>query len=146
MEKDLLERDSRGLHANIADAGREIDQLKRVRVEEIGENERDYPNRKDIRQSVWRGRMLRRREQGQRKPEIRMGKEQPDRMAGIGLCASALLVNTAVHHVTSYPSRLFFILQAVFFAGMILCGLYVGISHVIEKAKRKLIYQHKRMR
>lgn len=37
MEKDLLERDSRGLHANIADAEREIDQLKRVRVEEIGE-------------------------------------------------------------------------------------------------------------
>lgn len=37
VEKDLLERDSRGLHANIADAGREIDQLKRVRVEEIGE-------------------------------------------------------------------------------------------------------------
>lgn len=89
VEKDLLERDSRGLHANIADAGREIDQLKRVRVEEIG------------------------------------------------LCASALLVNTAVHHVTSYPSRLFFILQAVFFAGMILCGLYVWISHVIEKAKKE---------
>ncbi len=37
VEKDLLERDSRGLHANIADAEREIDQLKRVRVEEIGE-------------------------------------------------------------------------------------------------------------
>ena len=33
VEKDLLERDSRGLHANIADAEREIDQLKRVRVE-----------------------------------------------------------------------------------------------------------------
>ena len=26
---------------------------------------------------------------------------------------------------------------AVFFAGMILCGLYVGISHVIEKAKKE---------
>ena len=62
--------------------------------------------------------MLRRREQGQRKPENQNGKkEQPDRMAGIGLCASALLVNTAVHHVTSYPSRLFFILQAVFLQG-----------------------------
>ena len=65
VEKDLLERDSRGLHANIADAEREIDQLKRVRVEEIGEK----------RKRLWRGRMLRRREQGQRKPENQNGKK-----------------------------------------------------------------------
>lgn len=39
-----------------------------------------------------------------------------------------------------------FLFAGSLFAGMILCGLYVWISHVIEKAKRKLIYQHKRMR
>ena len=136
VEKDLLERDSRGLHANIADAEREIDQLKRVRVEEIGEK-RKRLSEQERHQTV---RMERQDAAPERTGAEKAGKsewekEQPDRMAGIGLCASALLVNTAVHHVTSYPSRLFFILQAVFFAGMILCGLYVGISHVIEKAK-----------
>ena len=138
VEKDLLERDSRGLHANIADAGREIDQLKRVRVEEIGEK-RKRLSEQEKHQTV---RMERQDAAPERTGAEKAGKsewekEQPDRMAGIGLCASALLVNTAVHHVTSYPSRLFFILQAVFFAGMILCGLYVGISHVIEKAKKE---------
>ena len=138
VEKDLLERDSRGLHANIADAGREIDQLKRVRVEEIGEK-RKRLSEQEKHQTV---RMERQDAAPERTGAEKAGKsewekEQPDRMAGIGLCASALLVNTAVHHVTSYPSRLFFILQAVFFAGMILCGLYVWISHVIEKAKKE---------
>ena len=138
VEKDLLERDSRGLHANIADAEREIDQLKRVRVEEIGEK-RKRLSEQEKHQTV---RMERQDAAPERTGAEKAGKsewekEQPDRMAGIGLCASALLVNTAVHHVTSYPSRLFFILQAVFFAGMILCGLYVGISHVIEKAKKE---------
>ena len=138
VEKDLLERDSRGLHANIADAGREIDQLKRVRVEEIGEK-RKRLSEQERHQTV---RMERQDAAPERTGAEKAGKsewekEQPDRMAGIGLCASALLVNTAVHHVTSYPSRLFFILQAVFFAGMILCGLYVWISHVIEKAKKE---------
>lgn len=138
VEKDLLERDSRGLHANIADAEREIDQLKRVRVEEIGEK-RKRLSEQEKHQTV---RMERQDAAPERTGAEKAGKsewekEQPDRMAGIGLCASALLVNTAVHHVTSYPSRLFFILQAVFFAGMILCGLYVWISHVIEKAKKE---------
>ena len=138
VEKDLLERDSRGLHANIADAEREIDQLKRVRVEEIGEK-RKRLSEQERHQTV---RMERQDAAPERTGAEKAGKsewekEQPDRMAGIGLCASALLVNTAVHHVTSYPSRLFFILQAVFFAGMILCGLYVWISHVIEKAKKE---------
>lgn len=136
VEKDLLERDARGLHANIADAEREINQLKRVRVEEIGEKRKRLSEQK--RQQADR---RERQENAPHKREIdgamQPEKEHPDRMAGIGLCASALLVNTAVHHVTSYPSRLFFILQAVFFAGMILCGLYVGISHVIEKAKKE---------
>ena len=138
VEKDLLERDSRGLHANIADAEREIDQLKRVRVEEIGEK-RKRLSEQEKHQTV---RMERQDAAPERTGAEKAGKsewekEQPDRMAGIGLCASALLVNTAVHHVTSYPSRLFFILQAVFFAGMILCGLYVWIRHVIEKAKKE---------
>ena len=138
VEKDLLERDSRGLHANIADAEREIDQLKRVRVEEIGEK-RKRLSEQEKHQTV---RMERQDAAPERTGAEKAGKsewekEQPDRMAGIGLCASVLLVNTAVHHVTSYPSRLFFILQAVFFAGMILCGLYVWISHVIEKAKKE---------
>ena len=31
----------------------------------------------------------------------------------------------------------FFILQAVFFAGMILCGLYVGIRYAVEQAKKE---------
>lgn len=136
VEKDLLERDARGLHANIADAEREINQLKRVRVEEIGEKRKRLSEQK--RQQADR---RERQENAPHKREIdgamQPEKEHPDRMAGIGICASALLVNTAVHHVTSYPSRLFFILQAVFFAGMILCGLYVGISHVIEKAKKE---------
>lgn len=136
VEKDLLERDARGLHANIADAEREINQLKRVRVEEIGEKRKRLSEQK--RQQADR---RERQENAPHKREIdgamQPEKEHPDRMAGIGLCASVLLVNTAVHHVTSYPSRLFFILQAVFFAGMILCGLYVGISHVIEKAKKE---------
>ena len=119
VEKDLLERDSRGLHANIADAGREIDQLKRVRVEEIGEK-RKRLSEQERHQTV---RMERQDAAPERTGAEKAGKsewekEQPDRMAGIGLCASALLVNTAVHHVTSYPSRLFFILQAVFFAGI----------------------------
>lgn len=136
VEKDLLERDARGLHANIADAEREINQLKRVRVEEIGEKRKRLSEQK--RQQADR---RERQENAPHKREIdgamQPEKEHPDRMAGIGICASALLVNIAVHYVTSYPSRLFFILQAVFFAGMILCGLYVGISHVIEKAKKE---------
>ena len=112
VEKDLLERDSRGLHANIADAGREIDQLKRVRVEEIGEK-RKRLSEQERHQTV---RMERQDAAPERTGAEKAGKsewekEQPDRMAGIGLCASALLVNTAVHHVTSYPSRLFFILH-----------------------------------
>ena len=138
VEKDLLERDSRGLHASIEDAEREIDQLKRVRVEEIGEK-RKRLSEQERHQTV---RMERQDAAPERTGTEKAGKsewekEQPDRMAGIGLCASALLVNTAVHHVTSYPSRLFFILQAVFFAGMILCGLYVGIRYAVEKAKKE---------
>lgn len=109
-----------------------------MRVEEIGEK-RKRLSEQERHQTV---RMERQDAAPERTGAEKAGKsewekEQPDRMAGIGLCASALLVNTAVHHVTSYPSRLFFILQAVFFAGMILCGLYVGISHVIEKAKKE---------
>lgn len=71
------------------------------------------------------------------------GKEHPDRMAGIGICASALLVNIAVHYVTSYPSRLFLFAGSLF-AGMILCGLYVGIRYAVEQAKKRHICQHKR--
>ena len=107
---------SRGLHANIADAEREIDQLKRVRVEEIGEKRKRLSEqerhqtvrmeRQDAAPEENRGRESRKNQNGK--------KEQPDRMAGIGLCASALLVNTAVHHVTSYPSRLFFICRQSF--------------------------------
>ena len=136
MEKDLLERDARGLHANIADAEREINQLKRVRVEEIGEKRKRLSEQK--RQQADR---RERQENAPHKREIdgamQPEKEHPDRMAGIGICASALLVNIAVHYVTSYPSRLFFILQAVFFAGMILCGLYVGIRYAVEQAKKE---------
>lgn len=135
VEKDLLERDARGLHANIADAEREINQLKRVRVEEIGEKrkrlseqKRQQADRRERQENVPHKREI----DGAMQPE----KEHPDRMAGIGICASALLVNIAVHYVTSYPSRLFFILQAVFFAGMILCGLYVGIRYAVEQAKK----------
>ena len=130
VEKDLLERDARGLHANIADAEREINQLKRVRVEEIGEKRKRLSEQK--RQQADR---RERQENAPHKREIdgamQPEKEHPDRMAGIGICASALLVNIAVHYVTSYPSRLFFILQAVFFAGMILCGLYLGILYAV---------------
>lgn len=138
VEKDLLERDSRGLHANIADAEREIDQLKRVRVEEIGEKRKRLSEQKRQQSD----RMERQDAAQQRAGADSAGrqeweKEQPDRMAGIGLCASALLVNAAVHHVTSYPSRLFFILQGIFLAGMILCGLYVGIRFAVEKAKKE---------
>lgn len=136
VEKDLLERDARGLHANIADAEREINQLKRVRVEEIGEKRKRLSEQK--RQQADR---RERQENAPHKREIdgamQPEKEHPDRMAGIGICASALLVNIAVHYVTSYPSRLFFILQAVFFAGMILCGLYVGIRYAVEQAKKE---------
>lgn len=57
-------------------------------------------------------------------------------MAGIGICASALLVNIAVHYVTSYPSRLFYFAGSLF-AGMILCGLYVGIRYAVEQAKKE---------
>lgn len=118
MEKDLLERDSRGLHANIADAGREIDQLKRVRVEEIGEK-RKRLSEQERHQTV---RMERQDAAPERTGAEKAGKsewekEQPDRMAGIGLCASALLVNTAVHHVTSYPSRLFLFCRQSFLQG-----------------------------
>lgn len=137
VEKEFLERDARGLHANIEDARREIDQLKRVRVEEIGEKRKRLSEQK--RQQS--GRMERQdaaQETTGTDPagKTKWEKEQPDRMAGIGICASALLVNAAVHHVTSYPSRLFFILQGIFFAGMILCGLYVGIRYAVEQAKK----------
>ena len=115
VEKDLLERDARGLHANIADAEREINQLKRVRVEEIGEKRKRLSEQK--RQQADR---RERQENAPHKREIdgamQPEKEHPDRMAGIGICASALLVNIAVHYVTSYPSRLFF-----YFAGSLFC-------------------------
>ena len=95
VEKDLLERDARGLHANIADAEREINQLKRVRVEEIGEKRKRLSEQK--RQQADR---RERQENAPHKREIdgamQPEKEHPDRMAGIGICASALLVNIAV--------------------------------------------------
>ena len=138
VEKDLLERDSRGLHANIADAGREIDQLKRVRVEEIGEKRKRLSGQ-ERHQTV-------RMERQDAAPE-RTGAEKAGNQNGKKNSLTAwrgsdfvlLCCLSIQRYTTSLRIRhaCFFILQAVFFAGMILCGLYVGISHVIEKAKKE---------
>ena len=138
VEKDLLERDSRGLHANIADAEREIDQLKRVRVEEIGEKRRRLSEQKSRQTDHVDCQGAAPEKNGNNPSEKKeWHREQPDRMAGIGICASALLINIVIHRVTAYPSFWYYLLQGIFLAGMILCGLYVGVRYALEQAKKE---------
>ncbi|MFR8428405.1 MAG: hypothetical protein ACLVCH_13400 [Roseburia inulinivorans] len=117
VEKDLLERDSRGLHANIADAGREIDQLKRVRVEEIGEK-RKRLSEQERHQTV---RMERQDAAPERTGAEKAGKSEweknePDRMAGIRtlcFCAACQYSGTPRHFVSVTP--------VFYFAGSLFC-------------------------